>query len=226
MSRWNLKELRDFIRENDHRSDSSVELINAIGNIIDIFNYHLHTALTAFDNLIESNEASNPEHLAYILGATERQEDYEWAVLTSQANTISCIYTARSLYDVFSQLVRSQLLPEVPIEKCNIFTISKQLPTINLKECIDSLLAENSFKYVNAFSNVSKHRTLVAAGPLIDFSSNVAGVRFMEFEYRNMRFPNLWSKEVLEKSLEVKNGIVFAGIELNKQIISKQGINI
>lgn len=220
MTTWDLKQLRDLIKAYKGEREDLNELVNAIGNGIDVFRYHLYTARDALKPFVENTQDVNLMHLKYLFGTTNNQDEYELAKLSNQANVIAAIYTTRSLFDVFSQLVRGCILENlVSAEKCNIHNVRDNLKPCELKSCLDELLSSNGFKYINDFANVSKHRSMIKFGTSINFNENKAGVRFSAFVYGNRKHPEMWSNDVLELVLKVKNTIVDAGTLLNNEIL-------
>jgi hypothetical protein len=217
MQNWSLKELRDQIRSNKGDRKDLIELVDAIGDGIDVFRYHLITARDSLKPFLQNEDTSDTKHFEYLLGAAEKQNEFEFAKLTNRSNIIAVIYTTRSIYDIFAQLVRGCLLEfVVSIEQCNIHIVRDKLPQGDLRNCLDGLLSSDGFKYVNDFANVSKHRSMISFGASISFVENRAGVRFKSFEYGNRKHPEMWSNDVLELVLETKNTIIEAGNALNK----------
>ena len=214
---WNLKELRDQIRTIKGDRKDLIELVDAIADSIDVFRYHLVTARDSLKPYVQNEDATDPAHFEYLLGAADKQDEFEWAKLTNRSNVIAAIYTTRSIYDIFSQLIRGCLLESVvSIERCSIHIVRDQLPKGDLRDCLDGLLSSDGFKYVNDFANVSKHRSMISFGASINFVENRAGVRFKSFEYGNRKHPEMWSSDVLELVLQTKNIIIDAGNALNK----------
>ena len=217
---WNIEQLRDFIQASNQEEQNLLDLINSVDESISIFRYHFFTARDALKDFFANQEAS-PEYVKIIIGVSEKSESYHSAKLANKANTIAAIYTVRSLYDLFAQLVRSLLLKNsLKIEHCNIHQVKDMLVDSDLKNCLNILLSSQGFLYVNAFANTSKHRCLIKSNSLIDFQDNKIGVKFHSFEYRKKEFPSFWSEDILKLILETKNVIVKAGNELNKLYIS------
>lgn len=217
---WSLKELRDQIRKIKGDRKDLIELVDAVGDGIGVFRYHLVTARDSFKPFVQNEDAVDPAHFGFFLGAAGKQDEIEWAKLTNRSNVIAAIYTTRSIYDVFSQLVRGCLLESVvSVESCNIHIVRDQLPQCELRKCLDGLLNSDGFKYVNDFANLSKHRSMISFDASINFVENRVGVRFKSFEYRNRKHPEMWSSDVLELVLQTKNIIIDAGNALNKQLM-------
>lgn len=176
---WNLKELRDQIRSINGDKTDVIALVDAVADGIDVFRYHLATARDSLESFVRNEDATDPSHLEYLLGAAEKQDEFEWAKLTNRSNVVAAIYTTRSIHDIFAQLVRGCLLESVvSIESCSIHVVRDQLPQGDLRNSLVALLSSKSFRYVNDFANVSKHRSMISFGASINFVENRAGVRF------------------------------------------------
>lgn len=220
MATWDLKQLRDLIKAYKGEREDLNELVNGIGNGIDVFRYHLYTARDALKPFVEKTHDVNLMHLKYLFGTSNNQDEYELAKLSNQANVIAAIYTARSLFDIFSQLVRGCFLENMKNpDRCNIYDVLNNLEQGDLRDYIDELLNSNEFKYVNDFANVSKHRSMIKFGTSINFNENKAGVRFCAFVYNNRKYPEMWSNDIIELVLKVNNTIVDAGTLLNNEIL-------
>jgi hypothetical protein len=138
----------------------------------------------------------------------------------NQAHTLAAFHAVRSMYDIFSQLINQLLLDgKLDISACNIHRATDAMPKSELKSRLETLLESDWFKYVSAFTNTSKHKTLVGHGLNIDLQKNIAAVRFRAFEFKGVSYPPYTSQQALQGLLEVKNEIVFSGRELNQSLL-------
>ncbi len=219
---WSLKDLRDFIVFNRNKDQYLLDVVSSIDRGIFIFRYHFSTARDSLTSFHSSNENVDPIQLRRILGSSTDNEEYQIAKIVNEANTVAAIYTVRSLYDLFSQLVRGLLLEkDLSEEACNIHRVGKILPEGELKSAINEIINGDGFSYINAFANLSKHRSLVKFKSQVDFFEDRSGVKFSAFEYRGKTYQEQWSEEILEKILKTKNEIVTAGIALNAMLFKK-----
>jgi hypothetical protein len=220
---WNLKVLHDYIVHEHNKDQRLLDLVSSIDRGVIIFRYHFFTAKDALTEFFDLDEKAQKQHVEMVLGVSKNQEEFQVAKIANEANTIAAIYTVRSVFDLFSQLVRGLLIEDkLSEEACNIYRVRDHLEEGELRTAIKRLLESEGFRYINAFVNVTKHRSLVKYGALVDFVNDKAGVKFSAFEYRNELFPALWSDEILEKTLTTKNEIVTAGIALNHKLLLEQ----
>lgn len=213
---WNLDLLRQHITNHKQADQGLLDLVNSLARGVDIFRYHFEEARDSLADFYGSDTKAVGESFKRLIGIADDQQEYYLALLVHEANVLAAIYTVRSLFDQYSQLVRGLLLDgEVSEQWCNIYVVRDRLEEGEFKENIEGLLRSGEFQYVNAFANVSKHRFLVKQRSRIDLENNKSGVCISSFEYRGDNYPELWSKELLELILKAKNGLIFVGCSLN-----------
>lgn len=219
MTSWNLKKLREYSETFESEKQNHIERINSIGRAIDIYTYHLSQAKEANDRIEPSNIS---EAMQLVLTPEVKRAELVHEKIVIQANTQAAIHSARAIHDLFAQLVNGFLLSDsISVDSCDIVKVKNKLSNSILKAHIDDLLKSEEYKYVNAFVNNIKHRSLVSFGAHVSLENGESGVQFRSFEYKGVCFDSLWAEQVLEKSLKVKNAVVIAGAMLNKQL----GIN-
>lgn len=124
---WHIPHLENSLKQMEN-SKVHVERIKSVSRAIDIFQYHLYTAKDSNDSI----EASNPREAMELVFIPEgkHQSIFE-TKLAIQANTQASIHSARSIYDLFSQLVNGLLLA---VHKCDFFKLKEKLPESELKD--------------------------------------------------------------------------------------------
>ena len=218
MVAWNLEELRVKVRgRND--ADDVLKVISSLSRSTEIFRYHLITARDALKGFVNETDANHSKTLAFLLGGHDRQDEFEYARVVSEANLIACIHTCRGIWDTFSQLVNVLSLPKpLPIGACDIKRVAAALSTSPLQSAINDLLCSHWFQYVAAFINTTKHRRLIEHTMTVSFEEDRAGVKFGAFTYGSTSFPQYWGREVLEGTVEVKNHVIKCGRYLNEVV--------
>ena len=205
--------------------DQVLELINSISRSIQIFQYHMTTARDAMKGIIDETKPQGSENLMLIFGVSERQDEFAYAKIVSEANIIGCLYTARSLWDLFGQLVNAlTLVAPLTVDRCNIKSVSDLMTASPLKVKLDGLLKSHWYTYVDAFINITKHRQLVKQMMAVSIEKDRAGIRIGGFAYnrynRTKLFKTYWGHEVLEGAIEVKNTIIECGRLLNASYVN------
>ena len=219
---WNLEELRTRVRTARSEADQVLELINSISRSVQIFRYHMETARDALKGIVNETEPQGPENFMLILGASEKQDEFAYAKIVSEANIIGCLYTARSLWDLFAQLVNALVLVEpLAVSACDIRSVVAVMPASPLKARLDGILKSHWYTYVAAFINTTKHRQLVQHMMTVSIEEDRAGIRIGGFTYCAKSFKTYWGHEVLEGAIEVKNAIIECGRLLNASYVKR-----
>ncbi|MFC6671123.1 hypothetical protein [Marinobacterium aestuariivivens] len=174
------------------------------------------------NEVVDTETPSSKEHLNYVFGISDRQDDYYLAKLASEAHILGIIHTTRAVFDVFAFLVNGVLLNgAIPKNKCDIRAVVKVLQPSPLKSELKTLIESYWFKYISAFINISKHRMLVKHSFHVGFQDSYTGIRVGAFDYNNQQYPRYKANELLKGVVEVKNKIVDCGQYLNNQVISR-----
>lgn len=218
---WNLGVLKSQVRLRKSDADQILELINSIGRSVDIFRYHMETARDALKGIVDEAEPQGSENFMLVFGASERQGEFAFARIVSEANIIGCLYTARSLWDLFAQLANALFVAKpLPVSACDIKRVIAVMPDSALKARLEILVQSHWYAYVAAFINTTKHRCLVQHIMTISIEENRAGIRIGDFSYGGKSFKTYWGHEVLEGTIEVKNAIIECGRLLNASYLN------
>ncbi|WP_047604578.1 hypothetical protein [Pseudomonas putida] len=150
------------------------------------------------------------------------------AALVHEANIIAAIHTVRNYADILAQAVNSLVLPEPLSEfKASFYNVSTKLEDSCLKERMTDLNKSYWFRYLVAFSNISKHRRLLESNPTVTFDkgNNIenVGVRVQQFSYEfgseKVDFEPCWGHHLLEETYNVYRSILEFGQELNSHVM-------
>jgi hypothetical protein len=215
--KWDFAGLLLFASAQGFDASLIGEQTRSIARSDSIFRYHITTARDALKGIINYDEPQGIDNWMLLLGGSERQEDFYYAKIVSEANLIACAYTARSLLEMFAQLVNSLLLSSaIPISKCTLKKVAEKLPPGELKVKLQELFNSHWFIYVYAFTNTIKHRQLVQHQTSICFVDNKVGVKVGSFTYENIAYQAYWATEFLQGIIDVKNELVGSGRALNR----------
>jgi hypothetical protein len=217
---WNLAELRTHIQAIHAEPQPILELVDSIDRSVRIFRYHMATARDALKGLVNEENPAGKENFLLVLGASKQQEEFEHAKVVSEAHIIGCLHTARSLLDVFSQLVNVLLLVKpLPVGACDFKQLTAALPNSGLKARLEELLTSHWYSYLAAFINTTKHRQLVRHLISMSVEENRVGIQIGAFSYSGRPFKAYWGNEVLEGAIGVKNSIIACGRLLNSACV-------
>lgn len=214
---WNLNELRDLVLK-IHGKKNYIKLFqcsDSIAERLEFAGFHYREAKDIFDQFDWHEDISDTEIFhTLIFGGNEDSEELEKKKLTARAHIVAFIQSLHSVSDILSHVIYYSLgmnnakkerdinLPEVNkwlSNNSNYFTL------INLlKEFIDN----DSYLYLSALANNSKHRRILSAGlnvNLLETGRNRKEVVFPQFTFNN-------------KTHDKRQALVFIESEYNRQI--------
>lgn len=221
-ARWKLKELEQWIKVNRPDQKQAAALPKSLGRSSLIIKYHANLARDAFAQFKNSDD----NHSQMLVAMLSLKPDFGMAALAYEANIIATIHTVRNYADIFAQLTNALLIATPIAEKdCNFGRVASSMPDSALKQGMLDLNSSYWYRYLAAFSNISKHRRLLESKPSISFEEGVSGVRVEPFSYAfspresETNFPQCWGHELLEETYNIYRRILKLGQELNSQLI-------
>lgn len=216
---WNLKELRTYVGTHRDSDRFTLELIDSVSQSDSIFVYHMITARDALKGILNYEEPQGTENMLLVLGGSDRQKDFHYAKIVSEANLIGYIHTARNLLEIFAQLVnRLSLGGCIDVAKCTPKAVASKLPSSELKTKFEELLISHWYRYTIAFTNTIKHRQFVRHQVSISFIDNVVGIQVGAFEYDGTPYQTYWAHEFLQGVVDLKNGVIDLGRSLSSNL--------
>lgn len=221
---WKLKELQEWIETNRPDDTQTANLPKSLSRSAFIVHYHVHLARDAFAEFKEPDGSTDKMFIAMMTF----EPDFSRAALVQEANVIAAIHTVRNYADIFAQLVNTLLIPvPVPEKESSFGRIAKDLPESAFKQCMQELNSSHWFRYLAAFSNISKHRRLLESKPSVSFDEGLGGLRVQEFSYTfspkeaETLFPRCWGHDVLDETYTVYRRILELGQKLNEHVLSQ-----
>ncbi|MDH0141143.1 hypothetical protein [Aquipseudomonas alcaligenes] len=220
---WRLTLLEDWVKANRPEDKHAAELIKSLSRSAFILDYHLILARDAFAEL----EGPDGNGLKLFAAMANFEPSFSRAALAHEANTLAAVHTIRNYADIFAQLANALVMPKpLQIHDCDFFKVADNLPPSILKEKMQALKDSYWFRYLAAFSNISKHRHLIQSKPTAVLKENVIGLRIKEFPYKfNKRenettFKQCWAHDLLEEIHNVYRSILELGQELNRHVMN------
>jgi len=145
---------------------------------------------------------------------TEKGNRFNVAVFKGEAHLIAFAQSIHSLGDIFAQIIYTSLNLDTKLKK----PIQLKLRTISkINECIsdihefeklhselDCFLNSNQFKYINAYVNITKHRSLIPVTYTLSFSERIKpmhGFKIAKYSYNDCSFEPKFSNELIEDTL-------------------------
>lgn len=219
---WKLKELEQWIEANNPGDVRTAALPRSLSRSAFIIKYHANLARDAFDQFKEEGD----DHYKMFVSMMSFKPEFGMAALAHEANIIALVHTVRNYADIFAQLVNSLVLNEPILEKdCTFGKVAKDMPESALKQGMLDLNSSYWFRYLAAFSNISKHRRLIQSKPSVNFEDNVSGLKVEAFSYKlsykepETDFPQCWGHNLRNEAYNVYCRIIELGQELNDHLI-------
>ncbi|OCH42029.1 hypothetical protein [Aliivibrio fischeri] len=212
---WNFKELKVHLNSLGDDRQQYIDYLESISRMIEIFEYHKTEAYRIISKLdtVEPKAA-----IELILSNSLQNEELEYQVLVFQAHLQGALQCARSMYDIFAQLLNVLLIIELkPIYQCSIHNVCQEIPDSKLKNELMTVLNGQEYKYVNGFINTIKHRNLIKLNRTLDFEEFRASIRVKKFSYQKIDFEQAWGVDVLNHGLHIKNKLIGLGVLLNQE---------
>ena len=219
---WKLKELEQWIETNRPEDKETAALPRSLSRSSFIIKYHANLAKEAFTEF--NKEADN--HQSMMIAMLSMKPDFAMAVLAHEANIIATIHTVRNYADIFAQLANS-LVMVTPLseKKCAFGKVAGDMPDSELKQKMQDLNSSYWFRYLAAFSNISKHRRLIQSKPSVNFEENASGLKVEAFAYAfsdkepATAFSQCWGHDLLEETFNIYRRILELGQQLNTQLL-------
>lgn len=222
---WKLNELQDWLETNRPDDIQTASLPKSLSRSAFILHYHVRLARDAFAEFKEPDGSSEKMFVAMM----SFEPDFSRAALAQEANLIAAIHTVRNYADIFAQLVNTLLIPvPVPEKYCSFGRVAGDLPDSAFKQLMQELNSSHWFRYLAAFSNISKHRHLLESQPSASFDEDVIGLRVQEFSYEfnpkepGTVFARCWGHDLLEETYTVYRRILKLGQMLNEYVLVRE----
>jgi hypothetical protein len=113
------------------------------------------------------------------------------------------IETTNSLFDVLLQIINTELKLHFTENKVSYKNIKQKLNEIGTENIIsekcENILNSESYKYINAFTNITKHRFLIKKGNIIGSKNVVSGPKVDTFFKDGKEYPEKNWKEAYQE---------------------------
>lgn len=142
----------------------------------------------------------------------------------------SAVHFMHSTADILSQIVNNVVFVEPMSEKLVSISrinnqLSNQTEARGVLESLEELTKSKAFQYINAFTNVMKHRNLIGSYTQVEFGAstrNTIGLKFKEFYYSDQVYPSIYADDLMQlyfKDMETLINCV--GSELNTFLLNQ-----
>ncbi|MGE8189809.1 hypothetical protein [Pseudomonas sp. NPDC086278] len=137
----------------------------------------------------------------------EASSEFRWASFQAAAHITACVQSMHTVADMLAHTLYYAYGMNLDKEKAvdahrvGIRTVSQRLPEGKVKDQLKLLVEHESFVYLSALTNHSKHRSMVKTSYSLDVTGEAAtshGLKFSGFEYGDQEFPERWVRPTLE----------------------------
>jgi hypothetical protein len=210
MSKWNLAELRELCRQKNIPESA-------------IYQNSLEWRWRQADF-----HAKKAQEIWAELGAapfTFGDQRYDEAVFSYDAYVVACVQALHSMVDILVQIINVVILEtrfsesQVSAKRITEFMEKKGIGP-QVTERMIELLNSYEFRYLDAFCNTSKHRRLINTRFRAEYGGdyrNEAGMKFRQFDYKGITYPETWGCDVLERyRYHIGQLVTNVGLSINK----------
>lgn len=151
----------------------------------------------------------------------------------AEAHAIACAQALHSAVDLFGPVVyaglalgahgsigihENQRYPRNVLERLKKLSVAP-----GVVSALRSVLDSSAYRYIQGYTNVTKHRSLVPAFYSVSFeaepSGTTHGMRISEFEYKGKKFASIWANELVnDYRLSIRISVVALGSALNRAL--------
>ena len=146
---------------------------------------------------------------------SDKGKQFRIAIFKAEANMIAYAQSIHSLGDIFAQIIYislnldQRLKKPIPLQLRTISKINETITNIpeyrRLHSELNSFLKSGQFKYLNAYVNTTKHRSLIPVNYSVSFTERIEpihGLKIEGFSYNNDTFKTKYSNELIEDNLK------------------------
>ena len=235
--KWEIKELEDAVRNahGDQYADAIHEPLQSFAWKSDMAYFHaceaeqiLKEAVSATPGINDHDRQSIATGKAAILAAThsEAGQHLRSVKFKAEAHIIASAQALHSLGDILCHVVywayQLYTVPKAPVtNKLNLHSIRDTLNTLpqyaTTASLIRAVVDAPEFKYLVAYVNTTKHKSLVSSSMSASFvPEDRGGIRIKAFSYKHDNYDSKWAYDFLfQENQSVLLKLVEVGKSLN-----------
>lgn len=230
MATWNIKEFAKLVES--LRIPGGQEVAAAAHSLAHKFlllRVHAEEAETAFDHGFPElqQDVEIPDILDLFFEQGQKQTDFQVAQILYEAHAVAAVGVCHSISDNLAHLIYQALdLPQPDPYRPKIQGVNKALSPGPLKDAVAKLIGLREYRYLQDFSNVNKHISLVEANYHLSTPPNECprhGVRFKAFTSGGVSHPQKWGSDLLSEIRTIRSAQISIGIELNRLLSEQAG---
>ncbi len=222
MVTWKIKELTESLKEklDQELFELARRLLDSLEWKIRAEKYHTRLAEQAFIKHFGDSAISTDKAVRLSLTNTEDSAKFYYSQSVREFNLVAAVSASHSTPELFSQLIAVLFFPnKFNVHKVTINKIASQLPEGELRSKVKEITQSEEYEYMKAFTNMSKHISLVIPEYQISFrEEEYHGVRFKEFDYKNRKYPSKRDEELLNELRIMRNRFVELGVLISDSV--------
>lgn len=232
MPKWDLNQLRAAVESRHGRSQRKAisPSVDSIEQRRNFASYHYHESLRVMKEATSAHDGDLAIMLL-IMGADEdASSEFRWASFQAAAHVTACVQSMHSVADILAHTLyyaygmNLDQGKTLDAHRIGIRTVSQRLPEGTVKEQLKKLVEHESFVYLSALTNHSKHRSIVTTPYSLDLTGEAAsshGLKFSAFEYDGENFTERWVRPTLEAEYTRQARLIISlGQALNASLIA------
>lgn len=220
MATWKIKELRDRLRKKlDLESfNQACRFLTSLDWKIRAEKYHTRVAEQAFSEHYQDSEITVEKALKLAFARADDGVKFAYCQSVREFNLVAAVSVSHTTPELFSQLLAVLFFPkQFNVHKVTIEKVVTQLPEGELKSKFQEIMLSQEYDYLKAFTNMSKHISLVIPEYHISFEeSEYHGVSFKDFDYRNRKYKSKRDEELLDELRVMRIRFVELGMLINE----------
>src|SRR5690625_2657283 len=221
MATWKIKELRDNLERTltTDQHDHACAILKSIEWKIRAEKYHLNVAREAYSEHFSEDEFSPIRLMQLAFEKSEDSAKFQYCTAVREFNLVASATISHTIPEMLAQLISIAFLPGTfQVEEVRLEKVVKALDDGKVKEGLRKIKNSEEYKYLVAFTNMSKHISLVAPDYQLDFESGFQGVRFRKFKYKSKQFAEVRENELIKKVTSLREQYVKLGIDINESM--------
>lgn len=199
MTTWNLADLKDTVRHKYGTEQEKLLIppLNSVGQRGEFSKYHYLEARRLLEDATAAN-AGMEAMIVLFLGNDSASIAFQQARFKAAAHITACVQNMHATADTLAHAVYFALGMNLDPATClearyiNIWKVKDKVPVRVIRDSLTEFVEHDGFRYLQALSNHSKHRSVVD----IPFSVEVTainappGLKFSKFKYANVEYPD------------------------------------
>jgi len=231
---WDTKEFESLVGEN-YDEEQTVKVTQSLESVcwkLMLAQYHAEESKRLYRSYLKEgplDEAVQVINQVFLAASgSEEAIDFTKARILSEAHVIAYAQSLHSIADILAQVIyfgldlEKRLPKPIPVQLVNLHRVCNKMIEEGLArsvtDAIDIFRQSPEFLYLQAYINITKHRSLVDTTHSVSFESDVPryGVKILSFEYKGSSFAEKWAEDFVGQDfLTIRRCVIEIGSVMN-----------